>query len=54
MVLDPRQARHFSSSYLLLDHFLSKIAPSGTASEAENLPLNTPSKEIVDQACLIN
>ena len=29
--------------------FLSKIAPSSTAPEAEDLPLNTPSKGIVDQ-----
>ena len=34
--------------------FLSKIAPSNSAPEAEGLPLNTPSKGIVDQACLIN
>ena len=33
---------------------LSKIAPSSTAPEAKNLPLNIPSKGIVDQACLIN
>ena len=34
--------------------FLRKIAPSSTALEAENLPLNIPSKGIVDQACLIS
>ena len=33
---------------------LSKIVPFSTAPEAENLPLNIPSKGIVDQACLIN
>ena len=34
--------------------FFSKIAPSSSAPEAEGLPLNTPSKGIVDQDCLIN
>ena len=33
--------------------FVSKIAASSSAPEAEGLPLNTPSKGIVDQACLI-
>ena len=33
---------------------LSKIAPSSTTPEAENLPLNIPSKGIVDQSFLIN
>ena len=33
---------------------LSKIAPSSTTPEAENLPLNISSKGIVDQAFLIN
>ena len=33
---------------------LSKISNSNTAPEAEGLPLNTPSKGIVDQGCLIN
>ena len=38
-----------------LDPFLlRKIAPSSTAPEANNLPLNIPSKGIVDQAFLIN
>ena len=54
MVSKPRWTRHLSSLDLQLDHFLSKIAPSNTAPEAENLPLNTPSKGIVNQACLIN
>ena len=30
--------------------FWNKFAPSSTALEAENLPLNIPSKGIVDQA----
>ena len=34
--------------------FLSKIAPSSSATKVEGLPLNTQSKGIVDQACLIN
>ena len=34
--------------------FLSKFAPSSTAPEAENLPLDIRSKGIVDQDCLIN
>ena len=33
---------------------LRKIAPPSTTLEAENLPLNIPSKGIVDQACLMN
>ena len=33
---------------------LSKTSNSGIAPEAEGLPLNTPSKGIVDQPCLIN
>ena len=39
------------SSQIIL---FEQIAPSSTAPEAENLPLNIPSEEIVDQACLIN
>ena len=48
--------RHFSYYRFILGSKkkLSKIAPSSTAPEAENLPLNIPSKGIVDQACLIN
>ena len=33
---------------------MSKISPSSNTPEVENLPLNIPSKGIVDQACLIN
>ena len=33
---------------------LSKFAPSSTTPEAKNLALNSPSKGIVDQDCLIN
>ena len=44
----------FYRSHAGLNCFLSKIAPSITAPEAEGLPLNTPSKGVVDQACLIN
>ena len=41
-------------SYLDQKKKMSKIDPSSTAPEAENLPLNIPSKGIVDQYCLIN
>ena len=34
--------------------FFEQIAPSSTAPEAKNLPLNIPNKGIVDQDCLIN
>ena len=55
MVLEPRWTRHLSSLDIHLDQFfLRQNAPSSTAPEAENLPLNIPSKGIVDQACLIN
>ena len=57
MVLEPRWTRHFSSLDLLLDHCFEQFcnfAPSSTASKAYNLPLNIPSKGIVDQAFLIN
>ena len=43
-----------TDSYLDQKKSLSKIAPSSTAPEAENLPLNIPSKGIVDQDSLIN
>ena len=33
---------------------MSKIAPFNPTPEAKNLPLNIPSKGIVDQAYLIN
>ena len=33
---------------------LSKIAPSSTTPEVENLPLNIPTKGIVDKDCLLN
>ena len=41
-------------AYLDNNKKLSKFSPSSTAPKAENLPLNIPSKGIVDQACLIN
>ena len=57
MVLEPRRTRHFSSLDLLLDHFFEQFcnfAPSSTAPKVENLPLDIPSKWIVDQDFLIN
>ena len=42
----------------IFDRFLHEIwviaQESSTAPEAAGLPLNTPSKELVDQACLID
>ena len=56
MVLEPRQDK---ALFLLNIHTwiikkLSKIAPSSTALEAYNLPLNIQIKGIVDQAFLTN
>ena len=56
MVSDPWQDK---SLLLLKTHTwiikeMSKIAPSSTVPEVENLPLNIPSKGIIDQASLIN
>ena len=57
MVSEPRQDK---ALLLLQIHTwiiiikLSKISPSSTAPEVENLPLNIPSKGIVDQDYLIN
>ena len=56
MVSEPRQDKALLPLHIhtWIKKKLSKIAPSSTAPEAENLPLNIPSKGIVDQACLIN
>ena len=41
-------------SYLDQQFFLSIIAPTSTALEVDNLPLNIPGKGIVDRSWLIN
>ena len=56
IVSEPRQdkALHLLQIHTWIKKNLSKITPSSTTLEAENLPLNIPSKGIVDQAFLIN
>ena len=57
MVSEPQQDKALTLQQIhtwIKVYFLSKIAPSSTAPKAKNLPLNIPSKGIVDQACLIN